>query len=458
MSVAARLRVFARAAPCSALLRDAVLAGIGAAASRVFLLALGVLVSRQVGEPALFGVFSSILLAVQLVAMFAGLGLAQTAAQAIAAAADDRERQDRTVRSIVALVVACGMLAGTGLWLVGRDPGWLLPVPQAARALAGVASLLLAAQLVVGGLEGILRGLRLFRVLGVAGCVASAIGLACAVPLVRALGVRGGVLAAAGFLVLQALLYAWPLAARLRGRLLPPRALGRLLGITLAPTFLNGVAWNLAMLLPPLLLAREQGGLEQLALWNAASQIRTIVSFVPIVVANAAIPRLAAAYAQRGGWRHEVVGTLVLAMGSAFLGFLPVAVAAGPLMGIYGAIYAQHGALLWLVASFVLLQVLGSALFVILLAARGVWQSALLNVAWSTTILLLAPRWIASDGALGLATLYLWSYAPVLALLAMLVLRTMRRSPPDVAVSAANVGISARRWSPGSRARPPAPA
>jgi O-antigen/teichoic acid export membrane protein len=39
-------------------------------------------------------------------------------------------------------------------------------------------------------------------------------------------------------------------------------------------------------------------------------------------------------------------------------------------MALYGPQYAEHARLLVVVASFVLLQVLGSALFVVLLAAR----------------------------------------------------------------------------------------
>ena len=67
----------------SALLRDAVLAGLGTAATRAFLFALGVAVSRTVRDLQDFGVFSSVLLTVQLVAMFTGLGLAQTASATV---------------------------------------------------------------------------------------------------------------------------------------------------------------------------------------------------------------------------------------------------------------------------------------------------------------------------------------------------------------------------------------
>lgn len=410
------------------LVRSALLAGTGAAASRAFLFALGVLVSRTVGDPARFGLFSSVLLTVQLVAMFTGLGLAQTAAQAIAAATGDRVRQDRIVRTTLALVVGASIAIAAALLGFARSwpdgPVGALFSPE----LLVAATMLLAAQLAVGGLEGILRGLDRFRSLCASGCIASVVSIAFAVPLVRTYGVTGGVIAAASFLVLQASLMAWPLGARLRGDLLDRRDIAHLLGVTAAPTFLNGLAWNVGMLVPPLLLARAAGGLTELARWNAASQIRTLVSFAAVVVANAAVPRLAAAYGN-SGWRHEVRTSLVTSMAAALIAYLPVVVAARPLMALYGPQYAEHAMLLVVVASFVLLQVLGSALFVVLLAARRTWQTASLNVLWSAVVLAVAPRIIASGGADGLAWAYLWTYGPVLVVLGALVLRTLRETP-----------------------------
>jgi O-antigen/teichoic acid export membrane protein len=425
-------RALARARPLvashgAALLRDSLLAGLGTAATRAFLLALGVLVSRTVRDLEAFGVFSSVLLTVQLIAMFTGLGLAQTASQAIAAASADRARQDRTVRSAVLLVLLTSALVAIALPALSP----LLPDGLARtlpRDLVPAATVLLAVQLAASGLEGVLRGLGRFRALCVAGIAASVAGGAFAVPLVRALGVRGGVLAATGFLALQALLLLGPIAARLRGGLLPPRDVLHLLGVTAAPTFLNGLAWNLGMLLPPLLLARSAHGLRELALWNAATQVRTLMSFAAVVVANAAIPRLAAAYG-KPAWRGEVRSAVATAMGAAAAMYLPVVLVARPLMGLYGAQYAEHAALLATVASFVLLQVLGSALFVVLLSARRTWQSALLNALWAAAVLALAPRVIASGGAHALALAYLWTYGPVLVVLSLLVVRVLRTAP-----------------------------
>lgn len=420
-----------------ALLRDALLAGAGSAATRAFLFALGVLVSRTVGDLDAFGAFASVILSVQLVAMFAGLGLAQGAAQAIAAADEDRARQDRTVRSLLVVVLGASALAGVALFAVGASLPETHFAQLAAPGLAPAASMLLAVQLAAAGLEGILRGLRRFRVLCVSGCVASVAGALLALPLVRLLGVRGGILAAAAFLLVQASLMFAPLAPRLRGALLSRRELLRVLGVGAAPSFVNGLAWNVGMLVPPLLLAHATGGLRELALWNAASQVRTLVSFAPVMVANAAIPRLAASW-QRPAWRRAVVASVAASMATALVAYLPVVLAARPLMALYGPDYASHGMLLVVVASFVLLQVLGSALFVVLLAARRAWETALLNVLWAAVMLVVAPRAIAAGGASALATTYLLTYGPMLVVLALLVLRALRTGPSrDVALAGA---------------------
>lgn len=417
--------------PASArgLARDALLAGAGSAATRLFLLGLGILVSRTVGDLHAFGLFSSVMLTVQLVAMLAGLGLAQAAAQAIAAAAGDRALQDRTVRSMLLVVLLASALAG-GV-LLGAVV--LLPGGTVARLVAPELALgataLLVVQLAAAGIEGVLRGLRRFRLLCVAGCVASVTGVALALPLVRHDGVRGGILAAACFLALQAVLLLLPLAPRLRGALLPRAELLRVLGVGAAPSFVNGLAWNAGMLVPPLLLVQAAGGLRELALWNAASQVRTIVSFAAVVVANAAIPRLSASFGS-AGWRRDVATSVAASSAAALVAYLPLLAAARPLMGLYGPEYAAHASLLVVVASFVLLQVLGSALFVVLLSARRAWESALLNVVWAGVLLVVAPRAIVAGGASALAWTYLWTYGPVLVVLALLVLRVLRDASP----------------------------
>ncbi|MBY0277435.1 oligosaccharide flippase family protein [Candidatus Binatia bacterium] len=430
----------------SALLKDAILAGLGTAATRAFLFALGVLVSRTVRDLQDFGVFSSVLLTVQLIAMFTGLGLAQTASQAIAAAGADRARQDRTVRSTLLLVLLASVVVAVALpALAGLLPdGMTRALPS---DLVPAATALLAVQLAASGLEGVLRGLHRFRTLCVAGIAASVASVAFAVPLVRVLGVRGGILAATGFLALQSVLMLAPIASQLRGGLLPLRDVAHLLGVTAAPTFVNGLAWNLGMLLPPLMLARSAQGLRELALWNAAGQVRTLVSFAAVVVANAAIPRLAAAYG-KPVWRREVRTSVATAMGAALATYLPVLVLARPLMGLYGAEYAQHATLLAVVASFVLLQVLGSALFVVLLSARRTWQTALLNALWAAVVLALAPRVIASGGAHALALAYLWTYGPVLVVLSLLVVRVLRTVPRAVSHDAAARAGQALEWQP----------
>jgi len=227
----------------------------------------------------------------------------------------------------------------------------------------------------------------------------------------------------------------------LLGPLLSPRAAGSLLGLVAAPTFLSGLAWNLAMMIPPFMLVRSRFGLEHMALWNASSQLRFFISFAPIVIVNTSIPHLSKLFAERALRRRQAATSVGMSMAAALAPYLPVVLLAGPLMGLYGPAYRTHGHLRVLVATFVLLQVLGVGLFGIILATGRVWQAALLNGFWAAVVLASAPFAIGHNGAYGLAWLYIATYAPVVVVLGLLALRAASAigSPPPSAVETPTV-------------------
>lgn len=414
------------------LLRDSTLAGLGAGLSRLFLFTLNILVARTVVDPATFGVFSSVYLAVQVVEILSSLGLSQTASRSIGNTAHDPERQRQTTRTIVALLFGVAVLASAVL-LVGAPliSRWLRgDVPTAALR---VGAAVVFVYLLAGGLEGVLRGLHRFAYIPLATGTAGVIGILLAFPLVRAHGIYGGLAALFVFLLTQVLVSLSPFAARLAGPRLPLRETRTLLGLVAAPTFLSGLAWNFAMMIPPFMLVRSAFGLEHMALWNASSQLRFFITFAPIVLVNTSIPHLSKLHGEGKLRRGHALTSVGLAMGAAVLTYLPVALLAGPLLSLYGAAYAAHARLLVLVASFVLLQVLGVGLYGVILATGRVWQASLLNCAWCLAVLLSAPYCIAHNGAYGLAWLYLVSYVPVLAVLAVLALRALQTIRKDAA-------------------------
>jgi O-antigen/teichoic acid export membrane protein len=192
-----------------------------------------------------------------------------------------------------------------------------------------------------------------------------------------------------------------------------------------APTFVSGLFWNLAMMIPPLLMVREAKGLEDVAIWNAASQLRAFISIVPIIVVNASIPHLVGHMRKGDLDSRQVASSLALPMASAIVPYLPAVLLSGRLMALYGPHYGVHGGLLVLALSYVLLQVLGVGLFGFVLASGRVWHAAFLNFGWALLVVGLAPMSIASGGAYALAKLYLITYVPVDIVLAVLAWRAI---------------------------------
>ena len=409
------------------LTRDSTLVGLGEGLTRLFVFLLNVYVSRVVADKLQFGVFSTVCIAANVLAMLASLGMSQTAARAVANAAEDPPRRRRVVGTVTLLIAGSALTASLALliaapWIRARVGN------EVALAALRLSALTVLGQLMSGGLDGVLRGLGAFRLVPIATVIAGAVGVVLARLLVPSLAINGGLIALGVFFLLRTAAVLVGIRAHLRGGFLPWRETRRLLGVTAAPTFISNLAWNLAMMLPPLMLAKSALGLTQLASWNASSQLRFFVSFAPVVIVNTSVPHLSALYAQgRLGYR-QAASSVLLSMLAAVAPYPFILFWAGPLMGLFGQDYRSDAGLLILVTSFVLVQVLGTGLYGILLAVERVWAASLVNMAWSASIFLLAPGVIARSGAYGLAWLYLYSYVGVLVCLAWLAFQAMRRA------------------------------
>ena len=143
-------------------------------------------------------------------------------------------------------------------------------------------SILVFLQLFEGGLEGILRGLLAFRWLPAAAVAATGVALAAGYPLIVHFGPEGGLVTIGVFLLVQIGVMLVGVRVPLFGPMLQRSELRRLMGGVAAPTFMSGLFWNVAMMVPPLLLVRTSAGLREVALWNATSQLRTLISFAPM--------------------------------------------------------------------------------------------------------------------------------------------------------------------------------
>jgi O-antigen/teichoic acid export membrane protein len=161
-------------------------------------------------------------------------------------------------------------------------------------------------------------------------------------------------------------------------------------------------------------LARQSGGYEQLGLYAAADRWRLLILFVPGSLAGTALPILSNLRGcEDGSGFQRVFRTYALA--NVLLAFLPavaVAVAARPLLSVFGSAYPRA----WPVLSVLALAAGSEAMNTALgqaVVAESMWRrlgfDVLLVITLGGCAWLLVPRW----GALGLAAAFLFAYSVV---------------------------------------------
>ena len=395
------------------LAQDSALAGVSEFLSRAFLFGVNLLVSLLLVDRVAYGVFSAVSWLAATVFAFTSIGVATTAVRAIAAAREDGEAVGRVLRTTVSLIGILALLAGAGVWLASP---WLASALQAPVPVESIrlAALLVTVQIVLSAAEAAARGLARFRVLAWSAVVATGVSALPAYLMVSEYGVRGGILA----LVLSYGLQATILLAAVRDHLrswtwMPWAEMRRFVGELAIPQWVSGAGFALGMMLPPMMLLRAEGGLYDMGAWNASTQLRVLVTFVPTVMAAAAVPHLTELFRAKSLTLRPMGSYLGTMLAIVLVSWLGTVWLATELMGLYGPSFRSEAGLLVLVVSFTAIQVLGNGFSSILLAAGGVWAPAIIQAAWTVVVLSMAPVVIREGGDLGLAECYLWLAAPV---------------------------------------------
>lgn len=165
-------------------------------------------------------------------------------------------------------------------------------------------------------------------------------------------------------------------------------------------------------------LARQSGGYEQLGLYAAADRWRLLILFAPGSLAGTALPILSNLRGcEDGSGFQRIFRTYALA--NVLLAFVPavaVAVAARPLLSVFGSAYPEAWPVLTVLALAAGSEAMNTALGQAVVA-ESMWRrfgfDALLVITLGSCAWLLVPRW----GALGLAAAFLCAYSVVAATL-----------------------------------------
>lgn len=159
------------------------------------------------------------------------------------------------------------------------------------------------------------------------------------------------------------------------------------------------------------LLVRSPGGLGEMGAYNAASQWRVLVAFVPSALSSIALPMLSQLLGQgqtrrfvRALWMNIAVnvaaGTVVA---------IPISAAAYWIMSAYGPGFAEHWPALVAMCVVAVLQAANGVVAQALVSTGRMWWGFALNAVWAVE--LLAATWLLLPlGATGLALAHLVSY------------------------------------------------
>ena len=194
------------------------------------------------------------------------------------------------------------------------------------------------------------------------------------------------------------------------------------------------------------LLVRSPGGLGEMGAYNAASQWRVLVAFVPSALSSIALPMLSQLLAQ--GQSRRFVRALWMNIGvnaaAGMLVAIPISAGAYWIMAAYGPGFAERWPALVALCFVAVLQATNGVVAQALISTGRMWWGFVLNAAWAVE--LLTAAWLLLPlGATGLALAHLIAYvlhtAQVGAYVALVLKTTV---PPEAPVSggAASAGVT----------------
>lgn len=389
---------------------------VGAVASQGTATLASIVAARLLGKAG-FGELGMIRYTLSMFGVLAGLGLGMTASKFVAElrVADPR-RAGRIVALTYGVSIVGGLLVLVGIVAFARPlAGRSLSAPSLAWPLVLASPLVLLGAL--NGVQGgVAAGFEAFRRLSAwssAGAVVTAVATILGI-LWR--GLEGAVVGTvvAGLFATAGLHYVVATECRRAGIAVEWRAALREAGVLwrfALPSLLSGLLVSPVIWAANAVLAARPGGYGELGVLNAAMQWRSVVLFVPGVVAQAALPILASLQSARDAARFaralRVNCALNLAVG--ILAGLPIAAASPWIMRTYGPEFAGRGTVLAVLVASAVLQAVVGVVGQALASLGRLWWGLGLNVLWAAE-LLLATHLLLPLGADGLAIAFLVSY------------------------------------------------
>lgn len=366
-----------------------------------------------------YGEFAIVIATMGMLGVFAGLGLGLTSTKYVAEfRATDPARAGLILGLLNRTVLWSGVAVAGILFLLSPAlASGMLNAPQLVPELR-IGCVLLLFNEINGVQVGSLAGYEAFRRIAYVNLIRGLAGLPIGIAGATLFGLRGAVVAAVVVAAIGMALshIALDREARRHGIHITTDGWRReapILWRFSLPAFLGSVVVGPATWIGNAMLVNAPGGYAQLGIFNAANQWRTLVTFLPSVLGQAALPILASLWGS--GRRQSTKRVLIASVVTSALAALPIAavliLASGFVMSLYGPAFAGHGLVLVVVALTVVLLTVQMPVGQMIAATGRMWLGAIMNTAWSLVFLTAAAVLIANgSGAFGLALAYLIAY------------------------------------------------
>ena len=404
-------------------------------------LLVNVVIANALGRET-FGQYTMVLTTIATVGTLGQMSMGYTATKHIA---EFRSIDPARTSRILGLCASVSMLAALGAGLVLAAGGdWLartvLHAPELGLEIRLAAGAVFFT-VVNGFLGGALAGLESYAVLARAGMISgTAYALICA-SLAWRFGLAGAVVGLAVSACLQcAVLTVFLVRESARhGVSLTRRGLWQERAIVAhfaLPASLASLLYQPATWIGTALLARQAAGFQQLALFGAANQFRTMVLFLPQVINNVGMAvlnnqrRLNPAGYRHVFWMNAGVSILAAVAGAGLL----LLAGAFPLR-LFGQSFTEGRLVLAIMLGAAVVEAIALAVYQIVVSRGHIWASlAFVSVPRDASLVLVSLALVPLLGAAGLATAYLSAWT--LSLLGVVAVASWKRGTRPPAVTA----------------------
>ena len=421
------------------LVRGTFWATVGALCSKAIAVVSAVIVARLLGKAG-FGELGVVQSTILLFQSFAGLALGITVTKCVA---QFRVQEPARAGRIVALSSSVAFIMGLVFAVVMFfSAGFLAEVTLAAPQLTltlQISAITLLLGSINGAQIGTLSGLEAFQTLGKATAWSGLFTFLCLVIGVWGYGLTGGVIGLCVGMLASIIQANFAVRGELRRAGITvsfrecPREWRVLYRFSL-PAMFTGI-----MVMPVnwtcnAILVNHPGGIEEMGLYNAANQWFTVIIFLPGMVGQVILPILAERISNNDARRIRKLMLICMAMNVAMC--VPLAallcLASGPIMGLYGAGFAQGWLALVLVVVTGCLIAIQMPVSALIVACDRMWIGFLSNVAWALVFIPLTWAWV-DLGAVGLAGARMVAYAAHLVWTLVVGFRLSKRNMEPVA-------------------------